>query len=76
MDLFDLVFALRQLLITAEEHNDQETLSRLLTTFGILVEISYTIKNSKMIAAFVDMQDSARNAMMGVAWKAPVPLSN
>ena len=71
--LTEFILALRQRLVDAVQTNDQETIAQLLTTFGILVDTSYSVQDHSVTELLVFMEDSARNALMGVAWKAPIP---
>lgn len=71
--LTEFVLALRQRLIDAVQVNDQETIAKLLTTFGMLVDTSYAYQDKSVMELFVSLEDSARNAAMNVGWKAPVP---
>lgn len=67
------MLSLRQRLIQAVEMGDKETLSRLLTTFGLLVEMSYEYDNQAATRLLLSLEDTARDGLIGVSWKAPIP---
>jgi len=69
----DILIALRQSLLDARENTDQVAISKLLTTFGVLVETSYQYEKPTMTGLFVSFEDAARNTMIGVGWKANIP---
>jgi hypothetical protein len=72
LTLTDLVLALRQRLIDAQEQDDKKALSELVTTFGILAEVSCTNAPRSICGIFEGLEQSASYANMGVGWKAPV----
>lgn len=73
MSLIEVLYALRERLLTAWEQRDAETLMALLSTFGILRETLYTSKNTALIGVVVALEDSARDACMGFNLKGGVP---
>jgi hypothetical protein len=71
--LVDLLLNLRQRLLDAREKNDQTQLAHLKITFGTLVESAYATDDKALIALLVDLEDAARDAMTGAAWKSSIP---
>ncbi len=71
--LVDMLLGLRQRLVEDIEQNNRDDLMLLLTTFGVLREISYSTHDNSLISVLVGLEDSAQSAAMGVLWKAPIP---
>lgn len=73
MTLADMVVSLRQRLLDAREQQDRSSLGVLQTTFGALIEASYDTQERSLIEILVALEDSARDAAMGVGWKSDIP---
>ncbi len=73
LTLLTLMLALRQRLVEASDQRDQKTLSELRLTFTIITEASYSCEDKAATLLFQSLWDSAREAGMGVGWKAPIP---
>jgi hypothetical protein len=73
MNLTDLMCALRQRLWTAWNTNNQDDLSLLMTTFGVLREELYASKNGGMIDIVQALEEATRRAIMGFKSIAEIP---
>jgi hypothetical protein len=73
MTLEELLTALRQRLLTAWEKGDQKELHVLTIVFGTLREEIQASKNDELIGILVALEDSARDAYVGLKSKGEVP---
>jgi hypothetical protein len=73
MTLETLLYALRQRLLNAWDKRDQEDLSVLFTTFGVLREESYASQNNALIGTLLALEDVTREALMGFNIKGAIP---
>jgi hypothetical protein len=73
MTLSDLLCSLRQRLLKAWDQNDQEDLTILMITFGVLREELYASKNENLIEVILSLEEATRRAIMGFETKGEVP---
>jgi hypothetical protein len=73
LTLGDLLYSLRNCLISAHQQKDFEVLNELKTTFTILREVSYESKDDGIIQIIVNLDDSTGDLLIGDDWKANIP---
>ncbi len=73
MKLIDLLCYLREDLLEARRQNNSARCVELLTTFGVLREVSYCSKADRVIAVLVALEDSSRDSVHGEYWKSTIP---
>lgn len=69
----DTIYFLRQRLLDARQGRDRAECLRLKNAFSLLVEASYEHQNPEVTRILVDLEDSARDSVMGVDWKSTIP---
>lgn len=73
MTLPDVLLESRQHLLHAVAQHDVSRLGVLKTTFGVLVEAVYETQDEARIGLLVALEDTARDASLGVGWKGEIP---
>ena len=73
MTLALLMTAIRDRIVEATDADDRKLLSELKTTLTILREVSYESKDDPFIYLVVQLEDVARDGVMGMALKQELP---
>ena len=73
MTLTDLLCYLRQRLVDAMSQRDPARISDLQQTLVLLQEAAWEVQDERRAALIQDMIDAARDALVGVEWKANLP---
>ena len=69
----DIFLYLRQRLLDAREKRDMDIMSKLQTVFIILSDLAYLKKVGHLGAILEELENSARDSIMGVPWKSTIP---